>query len=68
VAGPAGWAGREGGKGRLGQKWGRRGKREERGFFLFLKNLFSLDECIYILNNQKGMHGSAWCITQNKVF
>jgi hypothetical protein len=44
------------------------GVREKKKVFLFLKNLLSLDECIYILKQSKSMHGSAWCITQNKVF
>jgi hypothetical protein len=43
------------------------GKGEEK-CFPFSKNLLSLDECIYILKQSKSMHGSAWCITQNKVF
>jgi hypothetical protein len=46
---------------------GEGGKREEKGF-PFSKIYFSLDECIHIFKQSKSMHGSAWCITQNKVF
>jgi hypothetical protein len=43
------------------------GRGERKGFSFFLKSIF-LDECIYIFKQSKSMHGSAWCITQNKVF
>jgi hypothetical protein len=60
--------GPQGRGGRLGQKWGRRGEEKKKVFFLFPKIYFPLDECIHIFKQSKGMHGSAWCITQNKVF
>jgi hypothetical protein len=47
---------------------GKGGRRERKGFsFFFLKSIF-LDECIYIFKQSKRMHGSAWCIKQNKIF
>jgi hypothetical protein len=41
----------------------------ERGkdFSLFF-NIYFLDECIYVFKQSKRMHGSAWCIKQNKIF
>jgi hypothetical protein len=59
--------GRARGGGAAGTKWEERGKREEKGF-PFSKIYFSLDECIHIFKQSKRMHGSAWCIKQNKVF
>jgi hypothetical protein len=54
-------------EGRLSQKWGRRGEgREERIFPFF--DIYFLEECIYIFKQSKRMHGSAWCIKQNKIF
>jgi hypothetical protein len=47
---------------------GGEGEREKKKVFLFLKSIFSLDECIHIFKQSKRMHGSAWCIKQNKVF
>jgi hypothetical protein len=55
------------GKGGLGRKWGRRGERRRKRFS-FSKIYFPLDECIHISKQSKSMHGSAWCITQNKIF
>ena len=55
------------GRGRLGQK-GRRDGREKRKGFSFSKNYFPLDESIHIFKQSKGMHGSTWCTTQNKIF
>jgi hypothetical protein len=56
--GGGGWAGmgKEGGEGR------------RKRFFFFSKIHFPLDESIHIFKQSKGMHGSAWCITQSKVF
>jgi hypothetical protein len=66
----AGWAQRgRGAAGPAGPKgeWGRReGGRKKR--FSFSKIYFPLNECIHILKQPKGMHGPAWCITQNKIF
>jgi hypothetical protein len=54
-----------------GGGWAKNGEggeeREERIFLFFLKSIF-LDECIYIFKQSKRMHGSAWCIKQNKIF
>jgi hypothetical protein len=47
---------------------GGEGEREKKKVFLFSKIYFSLDECIHIFKQSKRMHGSAWCIKQNKVF
>jgi hypothetical protein len=47
----------------MGKEGERRRKR-----FSFSKIYFPLDECIQIFKQSKGMHGSAWCITQNKIF
>jgi hypothetical protein len=47
---------------------GGEGEREKKKVFLFSKIYFSLDEYIHIFKQSKRMHGSAWCIKQNKVF
>jgi hypothetical protein len=56
------------GEGAAGPKMGKEGGREKRFFPFFSKIYFPLDEYIHIFKQSKGMHGSAWCITQNKVF
>jgi hypothetical protein len=70
AAGPArgGWAGRgrptarERGKGRRE----REEKKKKKKVFSFLKSFFSrlMDPCFQTI---KRMHGSAWCIKQNKI-
>jgi hypothetical protein len=51
-----GWA-EMGGEGEIEKK---------KGFSPFY--IYFLDECIYIFKQSKRMHGSAWCIKQNKIF
>jgi hypothetical protein len=67
AAGPAGRLGRARGGGGAGPKWEERGK-ERRERFPFSKIYFSLDEWIHIFKQSKRMHGSVWCIKQNRVF
>jgi hypothetical protein len=79
-AGPAGVAhggGRKGEGGAAGPgarggcgwaKNGEGGGERRKRFSFFSKVYFPLDECIQIVKRSKGMYGSAWCITQNKVF
>jgi hypothetical protein len=67
-AGGARWAGRAAGPrgGAAGPKMGKEGEGRGERIFLFF-NIYFLDECVYIFKQLKRMHGSAWCIKQNKI-
>jgi hypothetical protein len=67
--GAVGPAGPKGGGGARG--WAENGEGGGRGEgkgFPFSKIYFPLNECIHIFKQSKGMHGLAWCITQNRIF
>jgi hypothetical protein len=63
AAGPAGGGPRHGREERGGE---REEKKKKKKVFSFLKSFFSrlMDPCFQTI---KRMHGSAWCIKQNKI-